>query len=129
MSVFSGEDQPMHIKSKSTPTFVGSSGSTLYELIGQIAGGSNNYTMAYVTLEPNKSFTKHHHLQEECYYILDGFPIIEIDGQESIMNPHDCVAIPAGATHKLSNTSNSAINLLAFWMPSWTPKDSAIVTP
>jgi mannose-6-phosphate isomerase-like protein (cupin superfamily) len=50
-----------------------------------------------------------HQLSGQVYLVLDGFVIVDVDGQESDLGPYGCVEVPAGSVHSARPSSPTAV--------------------
>jgi len=118
----------MHIKSTDdVPAFANPHGEVIYELIGNVAGGSKVHSLAQITLLPGKASRKHYHPEaEESYYILAGSGRIEMDGEKRDVSAGDAVMIPPEVVHQIFNTGAGQENLVfvAVCVPAWTADNS-----
>jgi mannose-6-phosphate isomerase-like protein (cupin superfamily) len=118
----------MHIKrSDNMPGFITPHGETIHELIGHTGGGSQQHSIAQITLRPGKASLKHYHpIAEESYYILAGRGQVLLDETWTDVTAGDTILIPSNVVHQIRNTSQSQESLvfLAVCLPAWTPDNS-----
>lgn len=119
----------MHIHSTGTIQPVTSpTGEIIHELMGTAAGGTQQHSLAQITLPPGRGAARHYHpVAEESYYILAGAATVTLDGETIRMNPGDAVAIPAGSIHEIHNTGEADLVFLAVCAPPWTPDCSVFL--
>lgn len=55
----------------------------------------------------------YHHDTDEIYLIIEGQAIVEIDGNEIVVNPMGCIQIPRKTKHRIRATENGAIKYIA----------------
>jgi mannose-6-phosphate isomerase-like protein (cupin superfamily) len=80
---------------------------------------AGNYDMsikmfAVMELQPDSKIGEHVHEDDmELYLILNGKPIANDNGEETILNPGDLLITEKGQKHSLENKTNSPITFLA----------------
>lgn len=100
-------------------------GEIVYEVIGNAAGGSQEYSLAQIVLPPGKASRKHYHpVAEESYYILSGTARMEVDGEAAALGVGDSVAVPPEKVHQIFNDGDENLIFLAICVPAWTPDNS-----
>jgi mannose-6-phosphate isomerase-like protein (cupin superfamily) len=101
-------------------------GETIFELCGNATRETSRmHSVAYVTLEVNKSNPLHFHpATEESYYILKGKARIIIGKEEMQIEQNQLVYIPPMQPHKIFNIGNEALEFLAICAPSWEPTNT-----
>jgi len=116
----------MHIRNVQGITpLVSDHGEVVYELLGAAAGGTQQHSLAQVTIPPGKASLKHYHpVAEESYYILSGTGRLEMGGGTALLRAGDGVAIPAMQVHQVFNVGDDDLVLLAVCVPAWTPDNS-----
>lgn len=62
-----------------------------------------------------------HRIQEQIYYILDGEGMMEIEGERSIVRPHDTIFMPPGVEHAIYNTGLGDLRFIVVTCP---PEDA-----
>ena len=65
-------------------------------------------------------------MAEELYFIQRGAGRMRIGAQERDVGPGDCVVIPPGAEHKLTNTGGEPLVLLCCCAPAYTHEDTVL---
>jgi mannose-6-phosphate isomerase-like protein (cupin superfamily) len=113
----------MHIKNTDEITpFSTPHGEIVREYMGAAAGGTQQHSLAHITLPPGKASLKHYHpLVEESYFILSGQGRMMIDSEERMLRAGDGIAVPANAVHQIFNDSDVNLEFLAICAPPWTP--------
>jgi ethanolamine utilization protein EutQ len=116
----------MHIRGKDDcPPVPSDHGETVYELLGNAAGGADRHSLAHIELAPGKASLKHYHPEaEESYYILSGTARLVIDGETRTLVPGQAVAIPPPMAHQILNDGPDPLHFLAICAPAWTPDNS-----
>ena len=103
-------------------------GEIVHELFGSVAGGSQQHSLAQIVIPPGKSSLRHYHpVAEESYMILSGTGRLELDGQTANMGPGDSVVIRPRQVHRIWNTGDEDLVLLAVCVPPWTPDNSVFL--
>lgn len=62
-----------------------------------------------------------HEIQEQTYYILAGEGLMELDGERTVVQPHDTIFIPPGIDHAIHNTG---LEDLVFMVVTTPPDDA-----
>lgn len=64
------------------------------------------------------SMMKHlHHEQEELYLVFEGIAEMEVDGITYELRERDVLAVPAGATHQMSNAGEGPLTFFVVSAP------------
>lgn len=114
----------MYITDKNkADTFDNGKGEIIHELIGKVAGGSDNYSVAIVEMLPGSTSDYHHHpIVEECFYFLEGHARMRVNDEDIHISPGQIIALAAGDQHQVFNDSKTEIvKFMAFCTPAWTP--------
>lgn len=116
----------MHIRNAKDTTLTRTpNGEIISELTGLTGGGSQQHSVAQITLTPGTASRLHFHpIAEESYYILAGIGRVFIAGEARHVAQGDTVAIPAGIVHQIANESERDLVFLAICVPAWTPECS-----
>ena len=108
-------------------SFVNDVGSTIHELAGRVSLPTVNQSLAQVTLAPGAESAEHSHAAtEEIYYITSGSGNLRVGDEESEVNVGDCIVIPPGAPHNLSNTGDQPLTLLVCCSPPYHADDTVL---
>ena len=68
--------------------------------------------------EPGQSQRVHTHAgSDKVYYVIEGSPTFEVDGERQALGPGHAVWAPAGSEHGVSNESTERARLLVFMAP------------
>ncbi len=67
-------------------------------LVGRHTGAVHT-GFALVSLEPGGWVGTHLHSTEQSFYVLEGNPILALDGRSHRLAPHECGLIPVGVPH------------------------------
>lgn len=62
-----------------------------------------------------------HRIQEQIYYILEGEAMMEIEGERSVVKPHDTIFLPPGVEHAIYNTGLTDLRFIVVTCP---PEDA-----
>ena len=63
-------------------------------------------------LAPDGVLPLHHHAPPECYHVLDGEGIAEVEGTAHALRPGVALYIPGGARHRTTNTGRVPLRVL-----------------
>jgi quercetin dioxygenase-like cupin family protein len=68
--------------------------------------GSTGFITGITEFDPGVAIPFHRHNCQESVMLLEGSAVLDIDGVELPLVPHDCTFIPAGADHRFRNLSH-----------------------
>ena len=69
-------------------------------------------------LEPGQAQRVHvHAASDKVYYVIDGAPTFEVDGERQEVGPGNAVWAPAGSDHGVTNETNARARLLVVMAP------------
>ena len=109
------------------PAFTTKDGSEIRELLAHRNSCIQKQSLAEARLPPGASTTPHHHpATEEIYYILEGTGRMRIDDEECDVGPGDAVAIPPGASHQITTTSDVPLKFLCCCAPGYENEDTVL---
>lgn len=119
----------MHVRDwQTTPPYHAPHGEIVRELAGSSAGGTQQHSLAHITLPPGTASRLHYHpVAEECYFMLVGTGRVVLAGAEHQLAPGQMVAIAPGQVHQIFNESDTPISYLAICTPPWTPDCSVFL--
>lgn len=107
---------------------VSAHGEIVSELLGNVAGGTRQHSLAHITLPPGTASLRHYHPDvEESYTVLAGRGRLTLNDQVFALGPGDTAAIPVGAIHQIANDHDADLVFLAVCVPPWTP-DCSVFT-
>jgi mannose-6-phosphate isomerase-like protein (cupin superfamily) len=102
-------------------------GSTIRELAGPAWTPARAQSLAEATLRPGGSTTAHHHVRaEELYLITAGTGRMRLAAEERDVVPGDCIVIPPGVEHQLTNTGQEPLRLLCCCSPPYSDEDTVL---
>jgi mannose-6-phosphate isomerase-like protein (cupin superfamily) len=102
-------------------------GSTIRELCGPAWTPVRNQSLAEATIPVGGATTAHYHVvTEELYFITDGTGRMRLGDDERDVRPGDCIVIPPGVEHKLSNTGDAPMKLLCCCAPAYSHDDTVL---
>ena len=103
--------------------FTTADGSTIRSILDATNAPVEKQSLAEASLPAGGSTERHYHkLSEEIYFMLEGEAVMEIDGDEKKVGPHDAILIPAGAWHQI--TSTTGIRFLCCCAPVYSHEDT-----
>lgn len=110
------------------PAFTTKDGSEIRELLAHRNSCIAKQSLAEARLPPGQSTTPHYHPStEEIYYILSGTAVMQIGDEMSDVKPGDAIAIPPGAVHQITNTSDETLVLLCCCAPGYEHEDTVLL--
>jgi len=119
----------MHIHNISrAASFTTKDGSEIRELLAHRNSCIQKQSLAEARLPSGASTTPHYHpLTEEIYYILEGTGRMTIGGESCDVGPGDAIAIPPGAIHTITTTSQTPLKFLCCCAPGYEHADMVVV--
>lgn len=80
----------------------------------------------FVTFEPNAPAPMHHHVEQQIAIIVSGELTFTVGAETRVMRAGECVVIPPGAIHKLTNTGDGPLKLLCCCAPPYSDADTVL---
>lgn len=110
-------------RNESLPALAIGPGVSLQEIVGRAAPGqSENLSITRFRLEPGATTgSSRYHGADECFYILSGHGVAEIENRRTPVGPGDVVRVRRGAPHALTADAHSALEFLALIAPAFNP--------
>ncbi len=103
-------------------------GSSIRELAGPSSGPAANQSLAEATIPVGGATAAHYHPEaEEFYFLTAGRGRMRIGEEEREVAAGDCIVIPPGAPHKLSNTGAEPLVLLCCCAPAYRHEDTVLL--
>jgi mannose-6-phosphate isomerase-like protein (cupin superfamily) len=107
--------------------FVTLDGSTIRELAGRVSLPTDNQSLAEATVPVGGSTAEHYHVvSEELYFFTAGGGHLRVGDEYHDVTEGDCVVIPPGAIHKLTNTGPQPLRLLCCCAPAYSNDDTVL---
>jgi mannose-6-phosphate isomerase-like protein (cupin superfamily) len=121
----------MHVRNlDDAESFVTVDGSTIQELAGQVALPAVHQSLARATVPVGGATTAHlHPIAEELYFISRGTGHMRVGSEGRDVRPGDCIVIPPGIEHKLTNTGSEPLELLCCCAPPYRHEDTVLTEP
>lgn len=118
----------MHVRNLSgSEPFTTVDGSTIRELAGQVSLPAVNQSLAEATIPPGGATTAHFHpVAEELYFLTQGTGRLRLGAEERGVRAGDCIVIPPGVEHKLTNTGDEELRLLCCCAPPYRHEDTVL---
>jgi mannose-6-phosphate isomerase-like protein (cupin superfamily) len=108
-------------------SFITLDGSSIRELAGPSWTPARNQSLAEATVPVGGATAAHYHsATEELYYIVSGSGLMRIAEEERDVRRGDCIVIPPGAEHKLTNTGSEPLVLLCCCAPAYSDEDTVL---
>ena len=102
--------------------FTTKDGSTIHELHHTAL-----QSLAQATLDPGQATQRHYHRRsEELYFLQSGSGRLRVGDEYRDVRAGECVVIPPGAIHKLTNCGEVPIRLLCCCAPPYTDADTVL---
>lgn len=97
--------------------FVGhSEGFGRVQLLGGRHGAIHTST-GICTLKPGGRIAPHVHSYEESFYVLEGAPVLDVEGQSVELGPDRCGVLPVGTSHAWRNPSGEPVRFFEMQAP------------
>lgn len=118
----------MHVSALDTAeAFVTLDGSTIRELAGRVSLPTDNQSLAEATVPVAGSTAEHYHVvSEELYFFTAGGGHLRVGDEYRDVRAGECVVIPPGAIHKLTNTGDEPLTLLCCCAPAYSHDDTVL---
>lgn len=119
----------MHIHNLAeVPAFTTKDGSEIRELLAHRNSCIQKQSLAEARVPSGMSTAPHYHPRtEEIYYILEGAGVVIVDGDMRNVGPGDAIAIPPGAVHRITTTSNTPLRFLCCCSPGYEHEDTVLI--
>jgi len=116
------------VRLEERPSFITADGSSIRELAGVPSGNAANQSLAEATVPPGRVTVEHYHRSsEEIYLFLSGMGRMKLADDEARVRAGDCVVIPPGSPHKLSNPGPEPLVLLCCCSPAYSDDDTVLL--
>jgi mannose-6-phosphate isomerase-like protein (cupin superfamily) len=87
-------------------------GFSTHLLMGESNTGCTEISIQTTKVLPGKMQTLHNHIENQCYYIIEGIGTVIIDNEEKTVKSGDAVFIPSNANHGIKNTGETILTYL-----------------
>jgi len=105
-------------------------GSTIREIAGPRWTPARNQSLAEAIVPVGGATTAHYHrTTEELYFFTAGTGRMRLGEEERNVRAGDCVVIPPGQEHKLTNTGAEPLVLLCACAPAYSDEDTVLTEP
>lgn len=98
-------------------------------LVAESTVGANHITTSLVEMEPGGVQKPHRHKTEQCYTILKGKGIMEVDGETAAVAAGDTIFIPSNSFHGLRNESQMPLKYLSAGSPVFGSENERALWP
>ena len=85
-----------------------------YLLVAESTVGAKHITTSLVEMEPSGIQKPHSHKTEQCYLILEGKGVMEVDGERAEVSAGDTIFIPSNSIHSLVNEGPTILKYLSY---------------
>jgi quercetin dioxygenase-like cupin family protein len=93
-------------------------GVAVTRLVHPLTVGSENLCVAYCVMQPGEEARRHHHDNEEAFFVLEGEGTMYLEGVGDIhLEPELAVYAPPNRVHGIRNDSDSELRLLTALSP------------
>ncbi|MGD8847830.1 MAG: cupin domain-containing protein [Desulfobacteraceae bacterium] len=86
-------------------------------LIAESTVGAKHITTSLVEMKPGGIQKPHRHKTEQCYMILQGNGVMEVDGEKAAVGSGDTIFIPSNSLHSLYNEGQTTLIYLSAGSP------------
>ena len=80
-------------------------------------GDSDQFLFVVLTIEPGGAVTKHSHVEESCYYFIEGSGRVFLGDDTHSAVPGAAVYIPAWQTHGIENNGEETLKYIEVKSP------------
>ncbi|HWI09554.1 MAG TPA: cupin domain-containing protein [Solirubrobacteraceae bacterium] len=118
----------MHVSTLAgAEAFVTLDGSTIRELAGRVSSPTEKQSLAEAIVPVGGATAEHYHVvSEELYFFTAGTGRLRVAGEQRDVQAGDCVVIPPGSPHKLTNTGDEPLTLLCCCAPAYSNDDTVL---
>lgn len=110
--------------------FTTKDGSQIRELAHPSWSSARHQSLAEATVAVGGATQAHKHPRaEELYLVTHGQGRLRLDGEQRDVAAGDCVVIPPGAEHELTNTGEVPLRLLCCCAPAYSDEDTVLTDP
>ena len=110
--------------------FITKDGSEIRELAGPAWTDARAQSLAEATVPPGASTVAHfHRVTEEIYFFTAGSGLMRLGPDTREVQAGDCVVIPPGVEHALTNPGDVPMKLLCCCAPAYTHEDTVLTEP
>lgn len=110
--------------------FITKDGSEIRELAGPAWTDARAQSLAEATVPPGTSTIAHYHrVTEELYLFTAGTGRMRLGTDTADVAAGDCVVIPPGVEHQLTNTGDVPLKLLCCCAPAYSHDDTVLTEP
>ncbi len=88
-----------------------------YLLVAECTVGAKNITTSLVEMKPGGIQKPHHHRTEQCYMILKGKGVMNVDGEQASVTAGDTIFIPSDSLHSLVNVGKTTLKYFSAGSP------------
>jgi mannose-6-phosphate isomerase-like protein (cupin superfamily) len=107
--------------------FITADGSTIREVAGAVSQPTRNQSLAEATVPPGAATVRHHHVtSEEIYLFTAGSGRMKLGAEDFAVAAGDCVVIPPGVLHGLTNPTGEPLVLLCACAPAYADADTVL---
>jgi mannose-6-phosphate isomerase-like protein (cupin superfamily) len=64
-----------------------------------------------------------HAIQEQVYYVLEGYGVLTLDDEKHLMTANDYVYVPPGVRHSFTNTGTQGLVFLVITTPAFDDEE------
>ena len=94
-------------------------GITSWLMASSLTTDSLHLTTSLVEMQPGGVQKLHKHDPEQCYFIIEGKGTMTVGSEEAKVGPGDCIFVPSGELHGLSNDGGVVLRYVSAAAPSW----------
>jgi mannose-6-phosphate isomerase-like protein (cupin superfamily) len=78
----------------------------------------DSLSIIHEKMPPHTAEVRHYHVfSKQFFFMLSGEIVVEKEGEECILYPHQGIEIPAGTTHQIRNEGNAPAEFLVTSQP------------
>lgn len=79
---------------------------------------SDSLSIIYERMPPGTREARHfHNKAQQFFFVLEGEAMMELDGKEFVIHPHEGVQVPAGKPHQMFNRSKADVFFMVISQP------------
>jgi mannose-6-phosphate isomerase-like protein (cupin superfamily) len=117
------------LQKETAPRYRRPAGITSYLLASPRTCGSSHLTTTLVEIESGGEQRIHQHSPEQVYFILAGAGEMSVDGETRMVGPGDCVFVPSGNSHGITNRGPGLLRYFSAAAPAFAKEELAVLWP
>lgn len=119
MKIIQKEEAPQYVRD----------GIRSFLLVAESTIGAQKITTTLVEMEPGGIQKPHNHENEQCYMVIEGSGVMEVDGVKATICSGETVFIPTNSVHSLENTGETTLRYISAASPTFGKENEQELWP